>query len=88
SPYRLGLTATLERTDRLHESLQLPMGGKLFEMGYEELSDYLADYRIVRIPVDLSIEEQIEYDENRRKFLSYLRKHRFAMRGPWDSMKR
>ncbi|MCL5438073.1 MAG: DEAD/DEAH box helicase family protein, partial [Candidatus Thermoplasmatota archaeon] len=42
SPYRLGLTATLERTDRLHESLQLPMGGKLFEMGYEELSDYLA----------------------------------------------
>ncbi len=84
SPYRLGLTATLERTDRLHESLQLPMGGKLFEMGYEELSDYLADYRIVRIPVDLSIEEQIEYDENRRKFLSYLRKHRFAMRGPWD----
>lgn len=84
APYRLGLTATLERPDKLHETLSEPMGGKIFEMGYEELSDYLANFRIVRIPVDLSPEEQAEYDENRRVFLTYLRRHRFSMRGPWD----
>ena len=84
SPFRLGLTATLERTDMLHETLSEPFGGKIYEMGYEELSDYLANFKIVRIPVDLTPEEMEEYEENRRIFLTYLRKHRFSMRGPWD----
>ncbi|MFG1519665.1 MAG: DEAD/DEAH box helicase family protein [Thermoplasmataceae archaeon] len=84
SPYRMGLTATLERVDKLHENLSEVMGGKVMEMGYEELSDYLANYSIVRIPVDLTPEEEVEYDESRSLFLNYLRKHRMAMRGPWD----
>ena len=37
SPYRMGLTATYERTDMLHERLEQFMGGKVFELGYEEL---------------------------------------------------
>ncbi|MCL4359508.1 MAG: DEAD/DEAH box helicase, partial [Candidatus Thermoplasmatota archaeon] len=57
SPFRMGLTATYERTDRLHETLEDVMGGKIFELGYEELSEYIADYRIVRIPVSLTPEE-------------------------------
>jgi superfamily II DNA or RNA helicase len=84
SPYRMGLTATLERVDKLHENLSEVMGNKVMEMGYEELSDYLANYSIVRIPVDLTPEEEAEYDESRSLFLNYLRKHRMAMRGPWD----
>ena len=84
SPYRLGLTATYERTDMLHERLQQFMGGKIFELGYEELTEYLADYEIVRIPVELEQDEEEEYEKNRRIFLSYLRKHRMRMRGPWD----
>ena len=43
SPYRMGLTATYERTDMLHERLQQFMGGKVFELGYEELTEFLAD---------------------------------------------
>ena len=84
SPYRLGLTATLERLDMLHETLEITMGGKIFELGYEELTEFLAGYDIVRIPVDLEQEEEEEYERNREIFISYLRNHRITMRGPWD----
>ncbi|MHB8360602.1 MAG: DEAD/DEAH box helicase family protein [Thermoplasmataceae archaeon] len=84
SPYRLGLTATFERVDMLHEKLETVMGGKIFELGYEELSEFLAGYEIIRIPVDLEQEEEEEYERNRDIFTSYLRKHRITMKGPWD----
>lgn len=84
SPFRLGLTATYERVDMLHESLEQYMGGKIFEMGYEELSEYLSNYEIIRIPVDLEEEEEIEYRRNHDIFISYLRKHRITMRNSWD----
>ena len=44
------------------------MGGKLYELGYEELSEYLANYEIVRIPVELEPEEEQEYNRNREKY--------------------
>ncbi len=84
SPFRLGLTATYERVDKLHENLEEVMGGKIFELGYEEISEYISNYEIIRIPVDLEQEEEEEYERNRKIFLSYLRKHRITMRGPWD----
>lgn len=84
SPYRLGLTATFERLDMLHEQLEEFMGGKVFELGYEELSEFLSNYEIVRIPVELEPEEEEEYRRNREIFTSYLRRHRITMRGPWD----
>ncbi|MGC8645874.1 MAG: DEAD/DEAH box helicase, partial [Thermoplasmata archaeon] len=84
SPYRMGLTATYERVDMLHEKLEEVMGGKIFELGYEEISDYISNYQIIRIPVDLEQEEEEEYEKNRSIFISYLRKHRITMRGPWD----
>ena len=84
SPYRLGLTATFERLDMLHERLEKFMGGKVFELGYEELSEFLANYEIVRLPVELEPEEEDEYHRNREIFISYLRRHRITMRGPWD----
>ncbi len=84
SPYRMGLTATYERVDMLHEKLKEVMGGKIFELGYEEISEFISNYEIIRIPVDLEQEEEEEYEKNRNKFISYLRKHRITMRGPWD----
>ena len=84
SPYRLGLTATFERIDMLHMKLEQFMGGKVFELGYEELSEFLSNYEIVRIPVELEPEEEVEYDRNREIFISYLRRHRITMKGPWD----
>jgi len=54
----MGLTATYERVDMLHEKLEEVMGGKVFELGYEEISDYISNYHIIRIPVDLEQEEE------------------------------
>ncbi len=87
SPYRLGLTATFERIDMLHEDLEKFMGGKIFELGYDELSEYLSNYEIIRIPVELEQEEEEEYEKNHDIFISYLRRHRITMRGPWDFQK-
>lgn len=84
SPFRLGLTATFERVDMLHEKLVEFMGGKVYELGYEELSEYISNYEIIRIPVELEPEEEKEYMKNREIFTSYLRKHRVSMKGPWD----
>jgi superfamily II DNA or RNA helicase len=84
SPYRMGLTATFERVDMLHEQLEELMGGKIFELGYEELTEFLSGYEIVRIAVELEQEEEEEYETNRNLFVSYLRKHRITLRGPWD----
>ncbi len=81
SPYRLGLTATYERDDRLHEVLEKYMGGKIFELGYEELNDFISNYKIVRIPIDLTDEDEIEYRKNHEIFLSYLRKRDIKLNG-------
>ncbi|MGC8608937.1 MAG: DEAD/DEAH box helicase family protein [Thermoplasmata archaeon] len=84
SPYRMGLTATYERTDGLEKDLEYVMGGKVFEMGYDELGEYISDYKIVRIPVELTEEEEEEYQRLHSIFVNYLRKHRMTIRGPWD----
>ncbi|WP_297217269.1 DEAD/DEAH box helicase family protein [Thermoplasma sp.] len=84
APFRMGLTATYERTDGLQNVLEQVMGGKIFELGYEEIDEYLADYTIARIPIELSEDEYAEYQRYHDIFVSYLRKHRMTMRGPWD----
>ncbi len=84
SPYRLGLTATYERPDRMQESLIEMFGGKIFEMNYDELKEYLSDFEIIRVPVELDSDEELEYERNRAVFLKYLRSHRMKLRGPWD----
>jgi len=81
SPYRLGLTATYERDDKLHEVLEKYMGGKVFELGYEELNDFISNYKIVRIPIDLTDEDEMEYEKNHTIFLSYLRKRDIKING-------
>ena len=75
APYRLGLTATIEREDKLHELIPYLTGGVVFRLGSQELSaqKYLAEYVIDRIQVNLTQEEQTEYEANHTKFLTNLR---------------
>ena len=75
APYRLGLTATIEREDDLHELIPYLTGGIVFRLGSQELSNqkYLAEYVIDRIQVNLTVEEQKEYENNHKKFLTNLR---------------
>jgi superfamily II DNA or RNA helicase len=67
APYRLGLTATIEREDKLHMDFpKLVGGGVVFEIRPTELakSKHLASYEIMRMHVELTPHEQNEYEKN------------------------
>jgi superfamily II DNA or RNA helicase len=63
APYRLGLTATPERTDGRHADLQTLIGAEVYRRTAEELSGTaLANHEAVQIKVHLSQAERDEYD--------------------------
>ena len=73
SPYRLGLTATPERSDGTHRHLDTLIGKIVYRKTPEELSGAaLADHKIVQMRVRLSDLEQAEYNKaiaTRNQFL-------------------
>jgi superfamily II DNA or RNA helicase len=66
APIRLGLTATIEREDRLDEDFPYLIGKSRFQITAKELAkhNYLANYTIERKQTILSKEENLEYKEN------------------------
>ncbi len=81
APYRLGLTATIEREDGLDELIPHLTGGIVFRLGSDELASqkHLAEYTVDRIQVTLTPEEQKEYAANHTKFLTNLRQLGFKV---------
>jgi superfamily II DNA or RNA helicase len=74
APARLGLTATFERPDGAHEVVSDLVGSKVFERAADDLAgEYLADYDIRRIEVELTDEERETYEEAQGTFVDYLR---------------
>lgn len=73
APFRLGLTATPERSDGGEELLTPLIGPIVYRKEAQHLAgEYLADYSIVRLPVQLTVAERERYNEERaiyRKFL-------------------
>lgn len=85
SPYRMGLTATYEREDGLHLELPRLVGGKVYELAVQDLAGrHLSDYDLERIQVDLTSEEQAEYDREHKVFKDYLASRRLVLRTPRD----
>ena len=82
APYRLGLTATLQREDGLHEIIPRLVGGIVYQLGAKYLSEqkHLAEYNINRIQVNLTSEEQQQYDLNQSLFMQSISK--LGFRGP------
>ena len=63
APYRLGLTATPERSDDKHHDLDELIGGIVYRKSPEDLSGgALSEHKIKQIRVELSEEERSEYD--------------------------
>ncbi len=88
SPYRLGLTATLERDDELHKEIPRLIGDKIYEISPEPLvGEYLADFEIKKIIVDFTEKEQEEYDKSQALFKNYLVSRNIKMRGARDFQK-
>ncbi len=83
APFRMGLTATPERTDGGEARYEELIGPVVFRKDIDELSGkYLADYETQRIEVSLTDEERAEHDQERGIYLAFLRKHRVNMSGP------
>ena len=85
APYSLGLTATPERPDGGHELLPGLTGPVVYRLSPEDLAGtYLAPYETVRIPVELTATERVEYATADAVYRDFLTKHRLSMRSPED----
>lgn len=88
SPHRMGLTATYERPDDLHERLGDLVGGKVYEAEPDDLSgEYLAEYEVEQVEVELSDEERERYDEKISVFADYLASSGIRLKEPSDYTK-
>jgi superfamily II DNA or RNA helicase len=66
APFRLGLSATPERADGEDALLERLVGPFVFRRETHELAgEYLSDYTVVRLRVELSDEERAAYDRER-----------------------
>jgi superfamily II DNA or RNA helicase len=83
APWRLGLSATLQRADGLHLDLEQLIGPVVFERDTEELSaqKHIAAYRERRIFVDLTPEEEMRYEALMAEWRWYLATRRAELGG-------
>jgi superfamily II DNA or RNA helicase len=85
APYRMGLTATLERIDERHRLLPRLVGDLLISVEVGELAGkHLAPYTYEKLYVELSPQEQQLYRREMATFRKYLREKRIRMRSPRD----
>ncbi len=83
APFRLGLTATPERTDGREAMLATLVGDTVYRKDIVELSgSWLADYDVERIFLPLDPDERAEYDASRRLYRTFIAKHQIRMSGP------
>lgn len=74
APFRLGLTATPERADGGEDFLENLIGKFVYRLEAQELAgEFLADYAIERIEVELSDEERESYKRERQIYTDFRR---------------
>src|SRR5882724_7928742 len=83
APYRMGLTATPERGDGREIDLDSLIGPVVYRKDIVELSgDYLADYDVERVAIELSAEERRLYEAERGLYRAFLGRHGIRMSSP------
>ncbi len=83
APYRLGLSATPERADGKHVDFSHLIGPTAYACEIGDLAgEYLADYTIERLLVELSEEERSEYEKARGIYLAFIARHGIRMHTP------
>lgn len=83
APFRLGLTATLERTDGGERIVEQLVGPVVHRVGIESLEGtYLAPYETIEVPVSLDDDELARYTALRQRYLTFLRSSGIAMGAP------
>ena len=88
APYRMGLTATYERSDRRHSFLPQLVGETVYSIDIEELTGkHLSPHTYEKIAVDLTPQEQEIYQAQMKIFKNFLRQRRLTLRNPADFQK-
>jgi superfamily II DNA or RNA helicase len=83
APFRLGLTATPERSDGREAALSTLVGPVVYRKDIVELSgDYLAEYDVQRVSIELTPEERAEYDAERAIYRDFVRNRGIQMGSP------
>jgi superfamily II DNA or RNA helicase len=83
APFRLGLTATPERADNAHELLDHLIGPIVYRREITQLrGQFLADYRVETLYVNLTEEERFRYESSREAYRGFLRDNGIDMRRP------
>jgi superfamily II DNA or RNA helicase len=83
APFRLGLSATLERADGREAVLGALIGPVVYRKEIVELSgEYLSDYETERVTLSLSPSERAEYDAERAVYVGFLRSQGIRMSSP------
>jgi len=82
APFRLGLTATLERPDGGHLNLEPVVGPVVYRREITELAgQYLAEYRTEVLTVHLSPEERLAYERARANYREFVQDQGIRMGG-------
>jgi superfamily II DNA or RNA helicase len=85
APFRMGLTATYERSDQRHALLPTLVGDLVYTARVDELAgEHLSPYVHEKIYVDLTPEEQSTYEEEMSVFNNYLRERRIVLKSIED----
>ncbi len=80
APYRLGLTATPERADGRETLYPELIGPIVYRREIKQLAgEFLAEYRVVRINVDLTPEEKERYDQARATYRQFVQARGISM---------
>ncbi len=87
APFRLGLTATPERSDGKEEDLKEYLGKEIYRKRIKELAgSTLSEYQVRKVFVGLTAEEEEEYRLAREEYLQFIRKNSISFSHPkgWD----
>jgi superfamily II DNA or RNA helicase len=83
APFRLGLTATPERADGAEAQLPELIGPIVYRREIKQLAGaFLAEYRVQRLEVDLSPEEERRYTEARAVYRRFLDENQVSLGTP------
>lgn len=85
APFRLGLTATLDRSPESVRLLERLLGPPVYHLTINELAGtFLADLDTVVVPIRFDPSEEAEYQRHKGVFLSAFRRFKaFRPRGTW-----
>ncbi len=86
APYRLGLSATVQRADGKESLIYELLGPLVYEGKITELvSRSLAPYDVVNLEVELTVEERNAYTDAREKYIRFIQQNRidFSQRDAW-----